>query len=71
MPVLRAPGVPRLTARPPFTEEMERLIRAVHAEFVQNERTGQFSVEFHYQSGTAKAGKIKGPEFIFTLASTA
>ena len=60
-----------MTARPPFTEEMESLIRAVHAEFCVNKRTGHFTLEFHYQEGTAKAGKIKGPEFIFTLASTA
>lgn len=60
-----------MTARPPFTDEMERLIRAVHAEFLVNRRTGHFAVEFHYQEGTALKGKIRGPEFVFTLNSTA
>lgn len=60
-----------MTARPPFTEEMERLIRAVHAEFLVNQRSGHFAVEFHYQDGRTKVGKIRGPEFVFTLGSTA
>jgi hypothetical protein len=60
-----------MTARPPFTDEMERLIRAVHAEFVTNSRTGYFGIEFHYKEGNSLIGKIRGPEFVFTLASTA
>lgn len=60
-----------MSARPPFTEEMERLIRAVHAEFLVNKRSGHFAVEFHYQDGRTKVGKIRGPEFMFTLNSTA
>ena len=56
---------------PPITDEMMRLMRAVHAEFVQNNRTGSWSLDFHYQDGRPKVGKIRGPEFVFTLNSTA
>lgn len=55
---------------PHFNAEIQRLIRAIDAEFAQNDRSGHYTIECHYKVGRRTRAKILGPVFEFIVGTT-